>query len=332
MKRALFAYLDKEPTVVPTGYDYIISHGFRRGVLQPLFDANPNAKWLLYEFNGGCADGVARQDPIGRDWVNAHRPEWWLRDAAGEIARFKGWNWILGLDTGDPACGMMWAACALADVKNYGADGLFVDNGNSHYGWNYDGLLPAYPTQAAYGAAQDGFMSSVATVFKGSGFPVVINLSGEVWNEGLPATWARRMGGCLYETPQGFGNGMPQEVDQRFLALKRSFSMLPSKPLMQMMRPDLTEAAARYSYCAYRLMETPASLLCEALFKDGTLRHQPVLDTDLGEPTGAAYLVAGTTSVWRRNFERGQVWLNTSSWKQQTTKIGALEPWGARIV
>jgi hypothetical protein len=326
LKTALFAYNAYPQEGLGDRYDYIIAPIARQSIVQAAKKDNPNIKYLIYEFNGGVAQNNIpsvdiRQDPIGYNWITKHKPEWKLLDPDGNWASMGDYSWILGIDTGMPDCAMMWAACAIADIKNEVADGIFVDNGNSLYAWNYKYILPKYPTQESYAIAQNIFINTLQYTFKNANYEAMINVSGQTWEAGYTKWWISKLNGCSYEIPGCYGNGMPQECDERFVNLRKSYGYQKDKTYFHIMRSDFSDAAYKYEFAAYLLMLTTNSYLGIIVDGNGKItNYNSLLDLEIGQPLGSAFK-STTSYIWHREYEHASIYVNTSSWLQGTISL-----------
>lgn len=276
--------------------------------------ADPSCKLLIYEAAANAVDGDGRTDPIGNKWIAENHPEWYLKDNKAQKIHFKSYPYLVAVDPGNPQYQQTWADNAIRIAKSLGADGVFMDNCNDRYDWNF-GTPPAnYPTQTKYAEAMDGFIRAVSVKFRAAGLLLVGNVSGQTWESGRLANWLELMDGFAIEpTPYG-RDGTPQEVDGRWQKLFQSFKSHPEKMYLQYMpMPKESEKNRRYALACFLIWQGANSHATYCVLKGDPQPVLPLANSRIGRPTGEATNVSGT--IYMRDYGNGVVYLNMSGSK-----------------
>ena len=199
-------------------YQFIVLAGNEHALVPQLKALNPNLKVLLYQSPlqtnrndysylptvTGC---TAYADDI------ANHPDWFLRDQNGNVILGPGSTSNYVMDVGNPGYQQACAANAAALAKQYGFDGVFLDQIDIHLGWELPGgvQVPEYPTQASWTSAMNSAVSYLGSALRAQGLLSFGNVS---WT-GSAATWEQlvsHIDGVEEESWTDGGLGLAQQV------------------------------------------------------------------------------------------------------------------------
>jgi hypothetical protein len=314
-------YADLSP--VASRYGIWVFDQARERIMRAAKSTNPTAKTFLYELVACTDDQNWPNDPIGSAWITQNHPEWYLTDGSGQIIRFKNYPHLMALDPGNADYQNKWAHNAIAAARAVGADGIYIDNANSRYDWNFDPIPTRYPDQASFAAAMDSFMRNVAPLLQQAGLQVVGNGSGETSASGMWAQWNQLLDGRSYEQNPLRADGSPQETDQRWKDILDGVQAFPDKIALMFIPSSkaVGEDLYRYYVASYLAWAGPQTYL-------GVMDHgvapspsDPLRDIRIGSPVEQAHIVTG--AVYVREHEGGVVYVNTSRTLSATIEIPA---------
>jgi hypothetical protein len=162
-------------------YQVIVLQSTDYALVPLLKAANPNLRILVYQHTWfskpGDSDGLTVCTSYQSD--AAQHPSWFLYDASGHPvpARASG-NYLM--DPDNPSYQQACFAHAIALAKQYGFDGIFLDDILATPAWEMAAgapLPPTYPTTAAWQAAMTNMLANAAAAFHAQGLLTFANLS-----------------------------------------------------------------------------------------------------------------------------------------------------------
>jgi putative glycosyl hydrolase-like family 15 (GHL15) protein/Big-like domain-containing protein len=302
--------------------------------------------WYL---NGLGRYEVSRGHPMGS--LNGANPELFLLDASGNRAYSlihsnvaAGQYWYL-MDFGVAAYQTYWLTAVQADIvgQPWVGDGVFADNCVTLGGGGlYSGIPSAYPTNAAWSAAMNAFAGAIATGLHASGQKLWCN-RGETRSADGAAAWLALDAGAsppdvlLEEGAFAVAWGpwavqfyqeweWKRQVDTLAAIRNSKVAVLSHTMLLQDQagtdnwgRPVTFWQALWYSIGSFLLGKNDGLRNAYFMFAGGEgfsrLWWYDEYDRiDLGRALGPyAATSAGAATVYRREFEKGFVYVNPSS-------------------
>jgi hypothetical protein len=294
---------------------------------------NPNLKFFLYEVVGGTYESLSfKNDPIGYNWLVQHHPEWLLKDGADQRIHFGDFSNVVALDVGDAEYQRIWTENAIAIAKASGADGIYIDNVNSRYDWNFRAVPTKYPDNASYAQAMDSFVRYAAPRIQAAGLLVIGNGSGESSGSGMWAQWNAILDGRAYEQVPLVNDDSPQDVDARWLDFYSGFQAFPDKINVTYL-PSKPISAQNFQYAVanFLMWAGSRSYMGLACTESQPIPSDPLQDIRIGSPVEVGHNVAG--SVYQRAYQNGLVIVNTSGSQSASVDIpsGLKTPQGAPV-
>jgi len=276
---------------------------------------NPALKVLLYkdlsfmqtaDGAGNAGAGVTTQE------AEAH-PEWYLLDTAGRRFTSSTFDYLYAADVGSLSYQQKWADNALAMVRSGPWDGVFADDTNATLRYHHAvSDVAQYPTDAAYQAATESALATIAPRFAATGKLLVPNFG--AWREypDVVGDWLGRVGGGMDEmfvrtrSTSGDGYLTGSEWQTQLDEVKRAAAL--GKEMLAISHGAATDAeAARYGYATVLL--GGQGLTSFALHDDYTTENWfPEYDLPIGTPIALEHEEAG--GVHRRVFSNGLVLVN----------------------
>jgi len=312
-----------DPSPIASRYGICVVDQGRERIMRAARSANPAMKPFLYELVGCTDDQNWPNDPIGSTWITQNHPEWYLTDGSGQIIRFTHYPHLMALDPGNADYQQKWADNAIAAARAVGAEGIYIDNANSRYDWNFAAIPTRYPDRASFAAAMDSFMRNVAAILHQAGLQVIGNGSGETSTSGMWAEWNQLLDGRAYEQPPLFADGSPQEVDRRWKDILDGVQAFPDKiALMFIRQPSVVgQDLYRYYVASYLAWAGPQTYLGIMQHGSAPTPSDPLRDIRIGSPVEQAHIITG--AVYEREYENGMVYVNTSRTLAATIEVPA---------
>jgi len=265
---------------------------------------------------------------------------WALKDANGNELHVSGWgDTDVAGDIGNAAYQQAWANKVIAQHRDTdGAQGTFIDDlaQSPHI---ISGTPAKYPNQPTWRAAMESFVRAVGPKLKAAGLKVMLNTG--AWYPGSP-NFDNGLGSIDWATTLGpFGTSA---------MIENGYQTIDGSDTIRVMGPNWNQQwdkwgqvitaieAAGVDYIG--LAHAPGGDSPEALYQKASMMlymNRPgsscmfncnnsgdtspfgaKVSADLGAAKGAPTLSGG---VWRRNFERGHVWVNP--WNQTADIVPA---------
>jgi hypothetical protein len=304
------------------GYRYVILNAWNYRLIRRLKAETPGIKVLVYKDMATSREDTARNGVdhrfipagVGFAWAAKHHPDWFVTDAGGRRINWKAWPSQWQMDVGKPAYQQAWRSNVSRELKQFGWDGVLIDNVNAslQYPWILDGrTTPRYPTDADYEAATTQFLMHVAPALKKDGFLVIANMNdvtGPLWRRWLALTsgamkeWWTKAG---LDTEEGLLGGDAWAQQMELFGVAQSLGRVF---LAVTYGRALDSRAMRYARASFLLgWSGGGSALIYQIC--GADPWSPEWSSEIGLPLGSARAVEG---VWRREFTRGMVLVNPS--------------------
>jgi Hypothetical glycosyl hydrolase family 15 len=252
-------------------------------------------------------------------------PDWFLLDRQGRRIEWGPWPGCWQMDVGHPGYQQRWFENVVADLRQHGWDGVFIDNANTgavvngQNVWPYWDVTPAkYPTIESFRAANRSFLAYVGPRLKAAGFLVMPNIQPtpsadvalwEDWTQftsgGVQQYLVRwECDGCYFDED---GWNWTQSLFERMQQRGRIF--LTGSPVIEKPRDA---RLCRASFLIGWDGRSDSAVGCG--------EHSPEWTFEIGAPTGPRVRIG---SVWRRDYTRGVALVNVSSRQSQTLALGA---------
>ncbi len=248
--------------------------------------------------------------------IRTNHPDWFLRDSNGNpIVDVEGSEHFYIMDPGNNGWRMFWLERATESQESLGWDGVFLDNVEaSLYKRGQEGQLPAaYPTDASYQAAVEGFLSYLYTsYFDQSNHPLQANIIAleetSVW-----FTYLEYLDGAMEEGwAVDWSNGyLSQSQWEEHMSRVERTEASGKKAILVSQGNRTNTAREEFAFASYLLVANGNSSF---RYSDSSAYHDIWLydnyETDLGAPLGPRYQQG---SVWMRDFQNGTVTVDLSA-------------------
>lgn len=277
--------------------------------------------------------------PLSYCWVLRNRPQWFLRDAAGQPLRFDDFPSLYAMDVSNPEFRALWTSNAIALVKAGGFQGSFLDDVMINLAHGMSGRI-AGMTDAQYADAMIGFMQQVGTSFRQEGLETSANTGADPWNAGdvakaevLAASlgnihrefWIRwgaycNEPGTRFTDPVSDGNPALSTMLDYQRRLQAKGATVSAADYGHDVATGDDQAAMRYGRASFLLAwdgRSGSSYLyrnCGAA--DPAAEHWT---REMGNPTGAVATQVG--GAYQRSFDRGLVLVNPQAGSAVTIKL-----------
>lgn len=269
------------------------------------YDPNPNAILL--------PAGVSYQ------WANANRPDWFLKDSAGNRFEYSGYSGHWQMDVGNPHYQAMWAD-NVAKVKTLGFDGVLIDNLLWTPDTYHSGVVPAkYPVKEAFQQAYVSFLSNTRSKLAAAGLKTIGNLSDARKHTGGWNRYMASLDGGWDEWWLTFDdtNVLP-EYTEGWRRVVREVLDNEAAGKLTLVQPHFSTGstgtkAYRYALASYLCVAGKLSAFTECNVRDGyglPTQWRPEYDWDLGEPV--KYYEWAAPNVFKRQFIKGMVVVNAN--------------------
>ncbi|MDQ1703851.1 MAG: hypothetical protein QOF18_217 [Frankiaceae bacterium] len=322
----------------PAHYSVVIINADQYAEIPAIRAASPGVKILVYKnvamaetydvSNG--VDNPFLPTGVGYAWAKAQHPGWFLKDTNGNMVEWADYPQRWWLDMGDASYQNTWAANVIAEVKNYGLDGVMMDDVDMHTGGHLASgtTLAKYPTDAAYARANESFLANVGPQLHAAGVLGVANIAFR-WNPNWEAPykqWLTEVDGVLMEfwmkpgqdsTFARFGdNDWTYQMQQAADVLAAGKMFLPLT--YGAMSDATTQAYARASFLL--AWDGGRSSDVWVPSTNGQDPWSPEVSAAVGAPTGSSHQLA--SGVWQRSFTGGVVLVNSSQSATRTVSLG----------
>jgi len=285
-----------------------------RDTLKSLGVTAPILRYLRFEAihdPGSCTAQPLRNQVADQPgdfcWIRENHPDWFLYDAAGDII-YSSDSFAL-MDPGNPGWREYWVTRTMENQAALGWDGVFLDNveGSFSKRERLDRIPAAYPNEAAYLAAIEGFLQYMYTgYFQPRNMPLEANIvayeTPEVWYRFLQYLDGAMLEGWAVDWSDGYRS---EDTWLEHLHLIEQTQAL-GKQAIALAQGDYTNASRQqFTYASFLLVSWG-----RASFRYGLANHYNEIwlydnyDIDLGAPLGPRYYESG---LWKRDFENGSV-------------------------
>ncbi len=313
-------------------YRYVVLNAWDHARISTLRANNPNLKILVYKDLPGtlayaCQNGVDNEflaAGVGYCAANAAHPEWFLKDTAGQRIEFCDFPGVWQMDPGNPEYQNAWLSNVSAELKQYGWDGVMLDDTNSTERYHLCGrTIAKYPAESDYQAATRSFLARVGPALTSQGSLALPNINFDCWEacwtsyiqytSGAFREWWTKSttgaGGQYADNNWDWSNGflrLTQEQGKIFIAVTYA--------------PQDDVRSQRYARASFLLDWNggPSALVFEPS-PEAIDPWSSEWTADIGTPRGAKYAVGG---AWRRDFSAGTVIVNPSSTTSATVDLG----------
>lgn len=323
VKSALILY--QKWSLTNTEIQFVANHfnlvicGFEMSpvVLQSLKTNNPNM--LIF----GYADIIA-SSPSCSYWATANSNEnWFLHDVNGNRITSIDYGWYL-MDVGSPGWRQFYSSYANGLLKNSPAvDGVFADDVWNqlylHISWGKLANSSAIPSSAisSWHSNMIGMLQYVeANIVPGK--KVIVNtdetthdyldvVDGKLEEGYVHATWWELN---YFRVRKDQIDAMARDSATGKILVSNNGAIVPDNPDSA----TLAQVAQNVKYCYAATLLATNGTNCyftynNWLSNDGSKGHYPIMDTNLGSPSGPYYQ---SQSVYMRDFTSGKVLFNPS--------------------
>lgn len=287
-------------------------------VVPLLHAANPGLKILVYQhpWNSKATDPGALSVCTSYASDLASHPDWFLRDAAGNLIQNRNYPGDYLMDLGNAAYRQACLANSVRLAKQYGFDGVYLDEVNATTQWDLPAgtTLPAYPTVGAWQAAMGSLLAYAANTLHSQGLLAFGNVGGTWTTPGLWDFWSAILDGSEQEAWTGSTPGLaagvwlwPSEIaDVAWSEAHGKYTILHSYSTSEAgnaygLASMMLVAGGHTSYSTANLNYTSS----ESSYPEQTTAQQ------LGAPQGGYTRLAN--GVYERVFARGIVLVNPTN-------------------
>ena len=309
IRMSLFHNMAKVPESLRSRYEmYHCTLGDR--ALIPTLKATLNPPTILLYTIAAAANSAwwAREqpnDPIGYFWIEANRPDWFLRDTDGLRINYDNYPDVWALDPGNEDYQDSWAANAITRAQSLGVDGVKLDNVNTRWDWNHAAVPAKYPAQRHWYLAMGSFLQNVVPQLQRAGMSVIGNGSGDQWTSGPWTEWIKLLDGREYERGPSF------EDEAKWRDILAGYQKHPNKIYVHyLIDPATYPEVFRFKLASFLLFAGPNSYLSMPWTETPPITD-PLTEVDLGRPAGKCRQIAPT--VYQRTYSKGEVVLNISA-------------------
>lgn len=140
-------------------------------------------------------------------------PGWFLRDRLGRPIASGVYQGYHVMNVGSPSYQATCVAHAVAQARQSGFDGIFMDGVTAWAGWTFPGVTaPLYTTPAAWQQATTPFVSYLGSQAHAHGLLAVANIGGSRITPGLWQRWTSLLDGSMEESWTDGGLGLTDQI------------------------------------------------------------------------------------------------------------------------
>jgi uncharacterized repeat protein (TIGR01451 family) len=317
-----FTYFRTHPDLYETArrFDIVILHPVNWILARPLHRYNPSIEVYVY-FNSASTSATleGKWDPLEYQYVVSSRPHWFLVDNTGKRLTEKNYPQNYLVDIGDPELQQRWATRAIHIARQYGFDGVYIDNMVRGFLSLQSLTSTRYPDDASYQSAQTAFLSVVSAQIKQAGLKLLANF-GYVWaeDEAPYDTWMRYVDSALAENwVRSYWDNAYRFVTtfDKYIRSLRVLRMHGTVGYLVQGRATEAETEIQRFLLATALLNHDDKTYfhtADAGYKQDA-HYLPDYEMVLGAPVEPYSLIAGDTTtggVFRRRFSQGLVLVN----------------------
>lgn len=305
-------------------YRYVILNSWDYRDIPAIRARNPGTKVLVYKDMASSRDDAVHngvdsqflQSGVGYAYASRRHPEWFLEDTRGSRVSWASWPHAWQMDVGSDAYQQAWLANVARELKARHWDGVFVDGitARPQASWALNGrIFTKYPSDADYQRAATSFLHRVGPALRRRGALVVANVNDA--DHPLWQRWVGYLSGTAREwwtkSQAGRGAGLlgGDEWSAQMKLLRASQARRKIFIAVTYGPPDDVRSI-RYARASFLLAANGRRSAMTYSSGCGSQSWLPGPTEKLGAPRGGAFSPAA--GVWRRNFRRGTVLVNTS--------------------
>lgn len=247
------------------------------------------------------------------------QPDWFLLDTRGNKLHrgSDGSGGDYALDPGNPAFQQRSATFLLAKCRREGWSGVLHDEINGDLSWAFPGQQSAkYPTSELYRQALLGYVRYLGAQFAAAGFMFAGNIGEALfrgWCEDL--TRAGMVTSSETFVAGNVGRSGPMSAEDGLWAARVSWLewSLANAPAVIMHDRQNDETPTLYGLCTFLLVDNGKGVYGASTGYSAADRWMDCFTAaqSLGSPLGPRVNVSG--GLWRRDFQRGYVLVNSST-------------------
>jgi hypothetical protein len=288
--------------------------------LQAIKTQNPNMKIVGYK------DMVGEHTYDG-DWaeVNSHE-DWFLHDASGSRIVQTGWGWYL-MDVGSAGWRQHWVSYVNSQINNAQYDGILADDvWDAMYSWYLAGFNKVVPNSAISRWHTDtlGMLQYIrANLLPGK----ILIVNSDEWstNDYLNIADGQCIEGYVHASWDSVSSYARPSID--VLARKCATGKIvwaASGIDGGTATQTQIDAMLKYCYASFLVGMSGSNAYWSWTSMGGAIYYelygafQPIMDTNIGQPTGAYY---SSQNVYMRDFTGGKVLFNPST-SSYTVNLG----------
>jgi hypothetical protein len=329
----------------PSSYGVIVMNAWEYARIPAIKAANPGAKVLVYKDMSSTRSYAVRNGaddallPSGLGYAaadNAH-PDWFLTDQNGRRIEWVGYPGHWWMDVGNESYTDAWINAVTTELVSHGWDGVMIDNAMTSAQWYLPSgvSIPKYPTDEAFVASTDRFLSVAGPRLRAAGLFVAPNFGGNTPNMAQYRRWVGFTGGAEREYfgrwgLDGNGNGLigwdwSHELEQQEAAQAAGLYLAVAygRPTdVDFMRYARSSFLIGWDGGASSLLYTSPTAGVNSL-------SSSAWTTDIGLPAAGRYQSSG---AWLRRYTGGITVANPSA-STLTVPLGAafVTPEGATV-
>jgi hypothetical protein len=304
-------------------YGYVILNAWDYAQIPTLRAKNPGIKVLVYANSAAtyayaCHNGVddaLLSAGVGYCDADKNHPDWFLTDTSGARVEFCDYPGIWQMDVGSSGYQQAWLARVTSELKQYGWDGVMLDDVNSTAKYHLCGkTLAKYPTDSDYEAATRSFLAAVGPAIKSQGFLALPNINYDCW-ESCFSSFIQYTSGAVREWWTKNGTGYGGQYGDSGWDWANGFLRLTQQQgkifIGITYAPKDDVRSQRYGRASFLLDWNggPSAFMFEPVAEAQDPWTADATE-DLGTPLAPKYQVG---SAWRRDFTGGTVVVNPSS-------------------
>lgn len=295
---------------------------------------NPDVKVLVYKDLSSTRDYHVKNGkddellPAGVGYIEAQQhPEWFLKDDDGKQLYYSGYGGHAQMDVGNKDYQTRWINNVVQELNKNGWDGVFLDNALFAPDEYHSGVFPKqYKTPESFQTVYLQFLKSIDNAFKKNNKISIANMSSA---KSFPGMWEK----YLNYLDGGFDEwwlvyGKRQLADDRVWRIQFEEVLVTDKQnKLMLVQPHSAMEESKdffFALATYWLGNNGNTYFSDQRIKDNYGDPQSwykEYEWDMGKPLGQYYEYSDKVNLYRRDFQKATVLVNTSANKTYSIKL-----------
>ncbi|PWK81699.1 putative glycosyl hydrolase-like family 15 (GHL15) protein [Lentzea atacamensis] len=304
---------------------YVMLNAWQGDLARKLKAVNPNLLVFCYKDASSTRsydkNAIWSLLPAGvsYQWAVANRTDWFLKDSAGKLLSYSGYEGHWQMDIGNTLYQKMWAE-NVAKVKPLGFDGVLIDNLLWTPDTYHSGVYPAqYASKEAFQQAYVSFLANTRPVLTAAGLKTVGNLTDARRHSGGWNRYMAYLDGGWDEWWLAFSDtNLQPEYTEGWRRIVREVLDNEAAGKLTLVQPHYSNGLAGrraflYTLASYYCVAGPKSAITAShVTNDYDAPHlwPAEYDWDLGDPV--KYYEWAAPNVFKRHFTKGMVVVNAN--------------------